>query len=212
MWQFEVSSTCVSLVSREDTEMAMNAESAAFHESELIEKVGQRDRTAFGEIYDRYNSLVMNIAWRILGERHEAEDTLQEVFLQVWNDATTFDPNRGAVSSWIGAITRSRAIDRLRSRKSRHVFDPGLEDPPDLTSDLASPGKPEEMMESRLLVSRAIAALTEEQRVAIELAYYEGMSQSEIAQTLGTPLGTVKTRIRDGLIRLKGIIAPRTGN
>jgi RNA polymerase sigma-70 factor, ECF subfamily len=192
--------------------MAMNAGSAAFHESELIERIGKRDKSAFGEVYDRYSSLVMNIAWRILGERHEAEDTLQEVFLQVWNDAATFDPNRGGVSNWIGTITRSRAIDRLRSRKSRHYIDPALEDPLDLANDLVNPGRPEEIMESRLLVSRAIAALTEEQRVAIELAYYEGMSQSEIAETLGTPLGTIKTRIRDGLIRLKGIIAPRSGN
>ena len=189
----------------------MSTKAASFPELDLIGRVGQRDRTAFSELYDRYSQLVMNVAWRILKEQQEAEDTLQEVFLQVWNDAATFDPNRGTVSSWLVTISRSRAIDRLRSRKSRLISDPIPDETFNAIKGPAAVERPEEMIENRLLVSMAITSLTSEQRVAIEMAYYEGMSQSEIAETLREPLGTIKTRIRNGLIKLKEILAPKQG-
>ena len=189
----------------------MSTKAASFPELDLIGRVGQRDKTAFSEFYDRYSQLVMNVAWRILKEQQEAEDTLQEVFLQVWNDAATFDPNRGTVSSWLVTISRSRAIDRLRSRKSRLVSDPILDETFNTIKGPEAVERPEEMIENRLLVSMAITSLTSEQRVAIEMAYYEGMSQSEIAETLREPLGTIKTRIRNGLIKLKEVLAPKQG-
>jgi RNA polymerase sigma-70 factor (ECF subfamily) len=190
----------------------MSSKAASFPETELISRVGQRDKTAFSELYDRYSQLVMNVAWRILHEQQEAEDTVQEVFLQVWNDAATFDPNRGTVSSWLATISRSRAIDRLRSRKSRMIADPVAEEWHMTAKDPIAIGKPQEAIENQLLVSRAITSLTSEQRVAIEMAYFEGLSQSEIAETLKEPLGTVKTRIRSGLMKLKEMLAPKPGN
>ncbi len=189
----------------------MSTKAASFPELDLIGRVGQRDKTAFSELYDRYSQLVMNVAWRILKEQQEAEDTLQEVFLQVWNDAATFDPNRGTVSSWLVTISRSRAIDRLRSRKSRLISDPILDETFNPIKGPEAVERPEEMIENRLLVSMAITSLSPEQRVAIEMAYYEGMSQSEIAETLREPLGTIKTRIRNGLIKLKEALAPKQG-
>ena len=189
----------------------MSTKAASFPELDLIGRVGQRDKTAFSELYDRYSQLVMNVAWRILKEQQEAEDTLQEVFLQVWNDAATFDPNRGTVSSWLVTISRSRAIDRLRSRKSRLISDPIPDETFNAIKGPAAVVRPEEMIENRLLVSMAITSLTSDQRVAIEMAYYEGMSQSEIAETLREPLGTIKTRIRNGLIKLKEVLTPKQG-
>ena len=189
----------------------MSAKAASFPEVELIGRIGQRDKTAFSELYDRYSPLVMNVAWRILKERQEAEDTLQEVFLQVWNDAITFDPNRGTVSSWLITISRSLAIDRLRSRKSRMISDPILDETIDTREGPVAVESLDEMIENRLLVSMAITSLSSEQRVAIELAYYEGMTQSEIAENLKEPLGTVKTRIRNGLMKLREILAPKQG-
>ena len=189
----------------------MSAKAASFPEAELIGRVGRRDKAAFSELYDRYSQLVINIAWRILKERQEAEDTLQEVFLQVWNDAATFDSSRGTVSSWLITISRSRAIDRLRSRKSRMISDPIIEETFESMKGPMAVESLDEMIESRLLVSMAITSLSSEQRVAIELAYYEGMTQSEIAENLKEPLGTVKTRIRNGLMKLREILAPKQG-
>ena len=190
----------------------MSSKAVSFPETELIGRVGQRDKAAFSELYDRYSQLVMNVAWRILHEQQEAEDTVQEVFLQVWNDAATFNPNRGTVSSWLIAISRSRAIDRLRSRKLRTAADPVADEEYVTASDAIAVGKPQEVIENQLLVSRAITSLTSEQRIAIELAYFEGLSQSEIAEALKEPLGTIKTRIRSGLMKLKEMLAPKQGN
>ncbi|MEW5977271.1 MAG: sigma-70 family RNA polymerase sigma factor [Acidobacteriota bacterium] len=177
----------------------------------MIDRVGRRDKTAFGELYDRYSQLVLNVAWRILKERQEAEDTLQEVFLKVWNDAASYDPNRGTVASWLVTISRSRAIDKLRSRRSRTQPERTLHEGYNSNRDQTVVAKQEESIQNRLLVSAAIMALTSEQRVVIDLAYYEGMSQSEIAEALKEPLGTVKTRIRNGLMKLKEILVPQPG-
>ena len=176
-----------------------------------MRKVALGDRAAFGQLFDRYSQLALNLAARVLNERHEAEDVVQEVFLQLWRDASSYRQDRGNVSTWIVAITRSRAIDKLRSRRSRRVLDP-VENDEDLAETLPDPaGRPDDL-DNQLLVRKAFGSLAVDQRVAIEMAYYEGMSQSEIAEALREPLGTIKTRIRSGLLKLRQALSSSAGN
>ena len=180
-----------------------------------MRKVALGDRLAFGQLFDRYNQLALNLAARVLNERQEAEDVVQEVFLQLWKDASSYRQERGNVSTWIVAIARSRAIDKLRSRKARRIVDPvgdGTEEMQDLAERLPDPGAPQDDLDNQLLVRKAFGSLAVDQRVAIEMAYYEGMSQSEIAEALREPLGTIKTRIRSGLLKLKQALSSGAGN
>jgi len=179
-----------------------------------MRKVALGDRSAFGQLFDRYNQLALNLAARVLNERQEAEDVVQEVFLQVWRDASSYRQERGNVSTWIVAIARSRAIDKLRSRKARRFLDPvgDNEEMQDVAEKLPDPAARPDDLDNQLLVRKAFGSLAVDQRVAIEMAYYEGMSQSEIAEALREPLGTIKTRIRSGLLKLKQSLSSGAGN
>ena len=187
---------------------------ASTQDGELVRRTAEGDRTAFGYLFDRYHQLALNLAWRVLNERPEAEDVVQEVFLQLWRDAASYNEARGSVSTWIVTIARSRAIDKLRSRKARRIADPSVENQEldDVAEQIPDRTAGQEDLDRRLLVKKAFGSLTVEQRVVIEMAYYEGMSQSEIAEALREPLGTVKTRIRSGLIKLKQAVGPGLGN
>jgi len=133
-------------------------------------------------------------------------------FLQIWREAPSYNPGRGSVSTWITTITRSRAIDKLRSRKARRTYDPANDDLQEVTEQLPDKGTQRDSLDNRLVVRQAFGSLSVEQRVAIEMAYYEGMSQTEIAEALREPLGTIKTRIRSGLLKLKEILGSQSGN
>jgi len=194
------------------TFMSSPAPSAFIQDPDLISRVTQKDRTAFGSLYDRYSQFALNLAWRILSERQEAEDVVQEVFLQIWRQAASYNPDRGSVSTWITTITRSRAIDKLRSLKARRITDPVNEDFEEVVEQLPDKSIQRDSLDNRLLIRKAFGSLSVKQRVAIEMAYYEGMSQTEIAETLREPLGTIKTCIRSGLLRLKEILGPQPGN
>ena len=187
---------------------------ASTQDGELVRRTAEGDRTAFGYLFDRYHQLALNLAWRVLNERPEAEDVVQEVFLQLWRDAASYNEARGSVSTWIVTIARSRAIDKLRSRKARRIADPSVENQEldNVAEQIPDRTAGQEDLDRRLLVKKAFGSLTVEQRVVIEMAYYEGMSQSEIAEALREPLGTVKTRIRSGLIKLKQAVGPGLGN
>lgn len=166
----------------------------------LIQRIAQGDRDAFGHFYDRYAPLVFTFAVRLLGDRFEAEDLLQEVSLQAWSQAGNYSPDRGSPEAWILNITRSRGIDRLRSlrrRKRGVVLLGGRGETPD--SGTAE-------SDARLTVHGRLAELPEAQRKVLEMAYFDGLTQSEIAARLGQPLGTVKTRMRAGLERLRGVL------
>lgn len=164
----------------------------------LVRDIAAGDHAALGALYDRHAPLVNGLALRILRNVTEAEEVVQEVFLQVWHQATRFDRKRGSVSGWLCVIARSRALDRLRRRIARR------EEPEEaLPVPTATPRTDE-----ALAVRAALDALSAEQKLALELAYYEGLSQSEIATKLGQPLGTVKTRMRSAMIRLREVLGP----
>jgi RNA polymerase sigma-70 factor (ECF subfamily) len=164
----------------------------------LIGRIAAGDHGALGELYDAYAGLVNGLALRILREGTDAEDVVQEVFVQVWRQANRFDPARGNVGAWLCTIARTRALDRLRRRVARR-------EEPSEAAPLAT-GVPR--TEEALAVRKALDGLSTEQRRALELAYYEGLTQTEIAARLGEPLGTIKTRIRTAMMRLRETLGP----
>jgi RNA polymerase sigma-70 factor (ECF subfamily) len=171
---------------------------ASAQAASLIHRLTRGDHDALGEFYDLFAGLVNGLALRILRDRAEAEDTVQEVFVQVWQQAARFDPSRGTPEAWLCTMARTRALDRLRRRSSRR-------EEPEL-GNAGSTGAPR--AEETLAVRKALDALPLAQRKALELAYYEGLTQSEIAERLAEPLGTVKTRIRTAMIHLRGLLGP----
>jgi len=165
----------------------------------ILQRLAEGDARALGEFYDQHASLAYGLALRILRERTEAEDAVQEAFVQVWRQAVRYDASRGTPEAWLCAIVRTRAIDRLRRRVSRR--EQGEE-------SSATPAGPAPARENVLAVRKAMQSLSADQRVALELAYYEGLTQSEIASRLNEPLGTVKTRIRTAMLRLREELGP----
>jgi len=185
----------------------MNADSREA-DGALVARVKRRDAEALALLYDRHARRLMGLAQRILGDTGEAEEVLQEVFLYVWKAAATFDPVRGPVLAWLLVATRSRSIDRLRSRRpGRSGGTVGLDEAPETVSreDVEADAAGREW-ETRCRV--AIGELPEDQRRALELAYFEGLTHQEIAERTATPLGTVKTRVRLGLMKLRERIRP----
>jgi RNA polymerase sigma-70 factor (ECF subfamily) len=171
----------------------------------LLKAIAARDEAALAQLYDRYRAILFGLLMRILNNREEAEDVLQEVFLQVWRKAADFDENRGRPFTWLMTLARSRGIDRLRTLASRErVAEAGAREVSEEISDAATDAL---KSEQRGLVSDALAKLPDEQKRPIMLAYFDGLTQSEIATRLGAPLGTVKTRMRTGMIRLRELLA-----
>jgi RNA polymerase sigma-70 factor (ECF subfamily) len=177
----------------------------------LVARMAGRDQEALSSLYDRYRAVVFSFALRILGDRAEAEEILTDVFLQAWRGAAGFDRTRGTVPGWLITLCRSRAIDRLRARGRREAaLETLAREGAHVARDQASAGGPGETAEitaRRGRIAAALAGLSQSQRLAIELAYYGGLSQSEIAARLGEPLGTIKTRIRQGLMALRETLA-----
>jgi len=172
------------------------------HIAELLERVAGGDQSAFGRLYDALAGRVFGLILRVLVDRAQSEEVLQEVFLEVWQSASRFAPNRGQGRSWVLTIAHRRAVDRVRSSQASTDRDvrAGFRD-----LDVAHDGVAEQV-ELRIegkRVTAALAALPDAQREALTLAYYGGYSQSEIAALVGAPLGTIKTRMRDGLSRLR---------
>ena len=174
----------------------------------LIQQVAKQDREAFSQLYDRCSSLVFSLAIRMLRELPDAEDLLQEVFLQVWRQASNYDAERGSPEAWIVNITRSRAIDKLRSIRRREKSFVLTDDPARAeSSDNVETSAAES--ETRLAMNSALKNLPQAQRSVLELAYFDGLTQTEIAEKLSEPLGTVKTRMRAGIQRLRELVGAR---
>lgn len=176
------------------------------------------DEQALGALYDRYATTLHTIAYYLLGQADEAEDAVEETFWQAWRDASRYDASRGAVSTWLSTIGRSRSLDRKRAmhRRAEDSIDisdspapasPDAADRADSMSPIASPQQNSEAAERARDIASALAKLPVEQREVIELAYFGGLSQSEIAARTSLPLGTVKTRARLALEKLRAPLA-----
>jgi RNA polymerase sigma-70 factor, ECF subfamily len=173
--------------------------------SYLIQQIAKQDREAFGQLYDRCSPLVFSLVMRMMKVRSDAEDLLQEIFVQVWRQASNYSAERGSPEAWILNIARSRAIDKIRAiRRMEKSF--VLTDDPARAESSESVESSAAESENRVTMNSALANLPEVQRKVLELAYFEGLTQSEIAERLAEPLGTVKTRIRAGLQRLREIV------
>jgi RNA polymerase sigma-70 factor (ECF subfamily) len=176
------------------------AMATADSDSRLIERVGHGDRDAFDQLYRRFARPVLAMAVRQLGDNGRAEDAAQETFAAVWRSARSYRSERGSASAWLYAVARHAIIDRARQKREQPA------EIPDEASESAGP--PERAEDSWLAwrVHSALEQLPERERVVIELAYWSGLSQTEIASYLDVPLGTVKTRTRTGLARLAGLL------
>jgi RNA polymerase sigma-70 factor (ECF subfamily) len=166
-------------------------------DTELLSRVGQGDENAMESVFRRYSGPVYSVALRVLRDSGQAEDVMQEIFLQLWRNPAAFVQGRGSLGAWLVVITRNRSIDLLRRRK-----------PTDSVEDvvLASPINVADEAERNAMMEKVRSVLTnlpQEQRKSLELAYFEGLSHTEIASRTGDPLGTVKTRIRQALISLR---------
>ena len=181
-------------------------------DAELLRAVARGDESAFARVYDRYSPILLGLLLRILRSRAEAEDVLQEVFLQVWQRAHSFDAGRGRAFTWLVTLARSRAIDRLRSVGSRErAAQRSAEEAPPESEPAEWADNAAIRAERAEAVREALAELPEEQRQVLLLAYLEGMSQSEIAAAKNQPLGTVKTRTRSALRKLSDSLRVRLG-
>jgi RNA polymerase sigma-70 factor (ECF subfamily) len=174
----------------------------------LIKRVADGDQSALTLLYDSTSRLVFGLVLRVVTDRSTAEEVLLDVYTQVWRQASTYDAKRGAPLAWLMTIARTRGIDRLRSGKHEHQNKESLDAIGEITATTASPEADTVSSERRQLVRTALDSLSVEQREVIELAYYSGLSHSEIALQLGQPLGTVKTRTRLGMMKLRDMLRP----
>jgi RNA polymerase sigma-70 factor (ECF subfamily) len=188
--------------------MAKTSTAQQMLDQEMIARIGRRDQSAFSALYDRLSGPLFSLAMKMLGDPAEAQDALQEVFLQIWSRAGTYDPEQSSVFSWTVLLTRSRVIDRLRARdrRLRVVVESTAEnkvaeatDASTVESAADTATKKDEAAHVRSLLNN----LPEDQRQAIELAFFGHRTHHEIAAQLGQPLGTVKARIRRGLLKLR---------
>lgn len=184
-------------------------------DDELMDRLGRRDIAAFEAIYDRYGDLVFSVALRVVGDTYVAEDIAQDVFLRVWRRPEQFDLNRGKFVTWLLSVTRNRSIDerRSRGRRLRHEALPAADEDDVIPSgnDRDDPALATVVSLDRQAVRDALLVLPPEQKLAIQLAYFGGLTQQEIANKLGQPLGTVKTRIRLGMQKMRGAIERSEG-
>ena len=171
------------------------------NDAALIARIRAGDQSAMADMYDRYSGIVYGVALRVLANATAAEDVVQEVFLQLWRNPQAFDADRGRLAPWLAVIARNRAIDHLRKRPQEDDIDElPISSGVDLEGDAAQ----------RLAVEKIRGVLTQlprDQRKALEMAYFEGMTHTEIASKTGEPLGTIKTRIRTGLLALRRAFA-----
>jgi RNA polymerase sigma-70 factor (ECF subfamily) len=166
-------------------------------EAALIERIRSGDESAMADMYDRYSGIIYGVALRVLGDTTAAEDVLQEVFLQLWRNPQAFDASRGKLAPWLAVIARNRAIDHLRKRAP--------EDDIDEVSVSTGVNLEDEAAQRQAVnkIRTVLSQLPQEQRRALEMAFFEGMTHTEIAAKTGEPLGTIKTRIRAGLLAVR---------
>jgi RNA polymerase sigma factor (sigma-70 family) len=180
----------------------MSSEAPQRSDEDLVEAVARADEDALGELYDRFGKVAYGLAYKILQDATLAEDAVQEAFLQIWRSAGSYRPERAKASTWLLTFVHRRAVDLVRrEERRRHV-------PVDPLPEPSGSGADEEVVarSRREIVQDALRRLPSEQREAIELAYYGGLTQAELAAQLGQPLGTIKSRMFTGLQRLRGLL------
>jgi RNA polymerase sigma-70 factor (ECF subfamily) len=168
----------------------------------LVSAIRSGDEQAMAQLYERYSPVVYSVALRVLGDTGAAEDILQEIFMQLWRSPELFDPSRGSLPGWLAVITRNRAIDSLRKRRPEtDISDIFVAIEPDLASSV-------DWNRVRDKIRSALGSMPSPQRSALEMAFFEGLTHTEIAEKIGEPLGTIKTRIRAGLLTLRKACKP----
>lgn len=187
----------------------MNEKYSSIKESELLPKIANNDEEAFSELYNRFSQVVYNLSFRVVKNKSDAEEVVQKVFIQIWNKAENYDQSRGAVSTWIMNITRSRAIDKIRSlKKIRSTI--SMDDT--FLQFISQKGFIiEDANEKREIIKKALAAIPADQKTVVETIYFEGYTHTEAAKELNIPVGTVKTRLRLGILKLREQILPYIG-
>lgn len=177
----------------------------------LIQRIAQKDSASFQAFYRKYSGLIFTAIANVLNDHHDAEDVMQEVLVQIWNKAHLYEPRKGKPLTWITTMARNRAIDKIRSKQRRSRLNDDFESE-------SRPIQPEfeessadqcEVRERNRIVRSAVSKLTDDQKEAIQLAYFAGLTQAEVAEKLNEPLGTVKARIRRGVTRLEALVKPR---
>jgi RNA polymerase sigma-70 factor (ECF subfamily) len=185
----------------ESLDNSPRARPEAGDEMRLVARVRAGDQQALAELYDRYSKVVYSVALRVLQDTGAAEDILQDIFLQLWRKPDAFDSSRGSLAAWLAVIARHRSIDRLRKRRP----ETDLED-----CVIASGTDLRDETERSLMIERVRVVMNEmgpDQRIAMEMAFFQGLTHTEIAEKTGEPLGTIKTRIRSGLQQLRARLA-----
>jgi RNA polymerase sigma factor (sigma-70 family) len=184
-------------------ELPMSREAPQRTDEELVAAVALADEDALGELYDRFGKVAYGLAYKVLQDAALAEDAVQEAFLQIWRGAGSYRPERGKASTWLLTFVHRRAVDLVRREQKRRTL------PVVGETQAADPGADEEAVQrsGREIVQDALRRLPAEQREPIELAYYGGLTQSELAERLGQPLGTIKSRMFTGLQRLRVLLA-----
>lgn len=183
----------------------------ASEQLQLAAAMARGEKAALARLYDLLGRPLYSLALRVTNDPAEAQDVVQDVFLQLWNKAADYQPARGSFFAWAATLTRNRALDRVRMRKRRGeiIRDSAADIHPGQDAPETDSGDALWMREKALAVRTALAGLPDEQRTAIELAFFSGLTQQQIAEQLGDPLGTVKARIRRGLLRLRDTLASR---
>jgi RNA polymerase sigma-70 factor, ECF subfamily len=173
------------------------APNLASSDATLLSSIRSGDEHAMAELYDRYSSIVYSVALRVLGDTAAAEDIVQEVFMQLWRSPDAFDASRGSLPGWLAVIARNRAIDSLRKRRPESdINEVVVSIEPDLAGGV-------EWKRALECIRSALASMSSPQRSALEMSFFEGLTHTEIAAKTGEPLGTIKTRIRTGLLTLR---------
>jgi len=180
-------------------------------DSELLRRTALGDDNCLRELHQRYSGVLHATAFRVLNNVRDAEEVVQEAFVQIWEKASVYDVRRGKPLTWAMTLTRNKAIDRLRRVQRRHRLQDEMEQEAQIWDRVSEHNSSDEVVshETQAMVRSAVIQLSDAQRKAIELAFFGGLTQHEIAQQLDEPLGTVKARIRRGMIKLRQIIAPK---
>jgi RNA polymerase sigma-70 factor (ECF subfamily) len=180
-------------------------------ELDLLARVAKRERAAFEQLYDRYKNILYATAMKFLKEDADAQDVVQDVFIQIWDKAKLYDPAKGKPLTWALTLTRNRSIDRIRAiqRRTRLRDDFGKETVVDESAGMREALSGVDAGEKSQILREAVGRLSPEQRKVIEMAFFRGFTQSEIADRLDEPLGTVKARARRGLMKLKELLGPQ---